>query len=242
MRKITMHELTTPFALRTAQALMDAALALAYTDPHGVTRGAADRARQVMEIEAGSSNGRSYSAAERLMLFEGDIRWLSSALYDEQDTCRVPLDRLSPVHRLPAAHDLSRLAWEIGGAESTLMSARQDGNHRMDQESSLRYLASRLESVDCDDTRNAVEKVRGALKVSADLDSEFYDSLWADVTRTLDRRAFAPEHRDLLSALELELAGRVYGLRLAEGKLVRRESVPSPEPARAGLLRRLFAS
>ncbi|MBN3815876.1 hypothetical protein G3N57_04305 [Paraburkholderia sp. Se-20369] len=236
-----MHELTTPFALRTARALMDVALALAYADPRSVAREAADRARRVMEIEAGS-NVSTYSAAERLMYFAGDIRWLSAALYDERDTCRVPMEQLLPPHRLPAAHELSRLAWEIVEAESKLTGARQDDRRRMDQESALRYLVRRLESVDCDDTRNAAKMVRGALEVSAQLESEFYDSLWADVTRALDRRAFAPEHRDLLSALEVELAGHVYGLRLAEGKLVRREFVHPAQPQRRGLLRRLLAN
>lgn len=236
-----MHELTTPFALRTAQALMDAALALAYEAPHGVAREAAERAREAMAIEAGKS-GSSYCAAERLMLFVGDVRWLSSVLYDEHDDCRFPLDRIPPFHRLPAAHDLSRLTWDMGEAERGLMRSRDD--RRPTDAASLLYLAARLESADSVDTRAMARKIRAVLSGAALAESEkeeFYGSLWTDVTRVLDRGDFAPEHRDLLSAVEAELAGHVHGLRLLQGKLVRREFVLHPQPKPRGIFRRLFA-
>ncbi|MBB5546659.1 hypothetical protein [Paraburkholderia fungorum] len=195
-----------------------------------------------MEIEMGSS-GRSYSAAERLMLFIGDVRWLSDSLYDEHGVCRFPVERMLPSHQLPATLALSRLTRDMDQAESELRGPR-DGR-RLGEASSLRYLANRLESVDSVDTRALAQKVRAVLNgpdLAAAEREGFYNCLWAGVTRSLDREDFAPEHRDLLSALEVELAGHVYGSRLAEGKLVRREFAPGAEVKTRGIFRRFFAS
>jgi hypothetical protein len=237
-----MHELTGSFAWRTAQALTETSLGLAYSGFDDIGRQAADRARKVMAIEAGPS-GSSYSAAERLMLFEGDLRWLVSALYDDNGACRVPLERISPSNRLPGVHDLLHLASEVGGAERDLMDSKRA---RPDEVAALRYIARRLELVDSQATRAAAQKVHAVLtrhedSVWKNLDDGFYDSIWADVTRSVDRGDFAPEHRDLLSALEMELAGHVLGLRLTEGKLIRSEFAETQPPEQRGFLRRVFA-
>lgn len=237
-----MHEVTSSFAWRTAQALTEASLVFIYSD-FDMARQAADRARRVMEAELGPKD-LSHSACKRLMFFEGEVRWLLAVLYDDQGACRVPLEHRPPFQRLSDAADLSHLVSEIQRADNDLMKSMCG---RPNAASALRYIARRLESVDNEDMRTAARKVHSALELHGDSVSEkvgdiFYDSIRVDVTRAADMDSFSPEHRQLVSALEVELAGYVHGIRLAEGKLVHSEFAISPRSERRGILRRLFGS
>ena len=213
---------------------MDASLALTEMEPYGVAaRQAAERARELMDIESGTGSS-SFSATERLMLYVGHVRWLAAMIYDS------PVQRDWPRgYVLPAEGDLSKLVWDMAEAARRLSNTRRA---RVDELSGLDFLARRLETVDCADTRRAATHIRALLadRTAERADSTFYERVWVDVTHANDRREFAPEHAHLMAALEVELAGCVYGRRLIEGTLVRRESVPVARPKPQGVLRRIF--
>ncbi|MFP3637884.1 hypothetical protein [Paraburkholderia sp. SIMBA_054] len=194
----------------------------------------------MLDIEGGASS-LAYSAGERLMLYVGDMQWLSTMIYGNPEMGASLRER---GHLLPSEYDLTKLAREMDEARDRLSAAARRPRDEADE---LEFMARRLEAIGADDTHRVAELARKAettlraadgkrAVVFADL--QLFESIWAGVSRALDRGRFAPEHRDTLCALEKELAGYVYGQRLAAGTLVRREPNVSADraPAPRGLI------
>ena len=68
--------------------------------------------------------------------------------------------------------------------------------------------------------------------ISNNLDAEhdLFHQLWELVSRALDHDDFHGEHRDMLEAMEAEMAGRVLNIRLQKGELLPRPVAEVAKP------------
>ncbi|MDT8992717.1 hypothetical protein RQP54_17730 [Curvibacter sp. APW13] len=101
-----------------------------------------------------------------------------------------------------------------------------------------KHVATRLESLDQDECREALSLVKRVLE-----DPEKFDGvkqtfvvchhLWGCVTRALDHGDFNEQDEAQVYALEAEMAGHVWIARLALGWVMRSSSAPVSEPTLA---------
>lgn len=107
----------------------------------------------------------------------------------------------------------------------------------------LKYLASRLARIDDQECKQAwailIEAIDkyGSVEHSSPSEHDLYHAVWVHITRTLDYAEYPSEYEAELDAMEGEVAGRVLGIRLAQGTLTQ----PVKDVARKSLLSRIRA-
>jgi hypothetical protein len=199
-----------------------------------LARSSAERAKQIADhaLQFGSLN-------KRLQYIEGDVAFL---LRTHDEISRLSREAefrsMPPFRSLPEYSDLGRLSDNV---REVISATSSRGRREYNEAEQLRHLARRLQAVDVSETREAAAAVLSAAARSDEFEGNraaqeaLYHQVWGVVSRVLDHDNYAPEHAADLNALEVEMAGQVYGLRIRSGELVYRRHQEHREMERSFL-------